>query len=92
MIITRNKFYSDSGYLGDSLRQNVNLSRVEEIGDDLVYRIADVADAGLDYAANSNPIVDKATSKVRKRISGFTKPIKKLITLKRKRNKNKGLE
>lgn len=90
MIITRSKCYSDPGPKKKSLWQRIKLGRrVEELGNDLVYKAADVADTGLNYVADSNPIVDKATSKLRKRVSGFTTPIKKLISLKRKNNKDK---
>ena len=88
MILTRKKHDSNPGQHEDSVLRNINLDRVEKLGDDLVYKLADVADTGLNYAADSNPVVEKATSKLRKRVSGFTTPIKKLITLKRKKNRD----
>ena len=89
MIIARKKHDSNPGQHEDSVLRNINLDRVEKLGDDLVYKLADVADTGLNYAADSNPVVEKATSKLRKRVSGFTTPIKKLITLKRKKDRDK---
>jgi len=89
MILTRKKKKDFPGYQKESTQQNIDLDRVGKLRDDLIYTIADVADTGLDYAADSNPIVEKATSKLRKRISGYTVPIKKLIALKRKKEKDK---
>ena len=87
MIITRKKHNSNPGQHENSVLRNIKLDRVEKLGDDLVYKLADVADTGLNYAADANPVVDKATSKLRKRVNGFTTPIKKLISLKRKKKK-----
>lgn len=84
MIILRDKNYSGyqplygAGYVDSAqIRQNV---------DDGVYRVADRLDKAVDYAENSHPVVNKASRRWRNRITGYTKPIKKMLTRKKKQN------
>ena len=71
MIIKRTKSYSDDP------RKKI---------DDGIYRVADRLDYYVDYADKSNPVVSKASKRWRDRISGYTKPIKKLISGKKEKS------
>jgi hypothetical protein len=82
MIILRDKNYS--GYqptFGVGYADSVQIKQGVNGG---VYRVADILDKTADYAENSHPIVNKASKKWRNRITGYTKPIKKMLTRKKK--------
>ena len=84
MIILRDKNYS--GYQPTFGVGYIDSVQIKQGVDDGVYQIADILDKTADYAENSHPIVNKASRKWRDRITGYTKPIKKMLTRKKKQN------
>ena len=63
-----------------------NSAQVRQNVDDGVVKVADHLDKVVEIAG-STPVIDKASSKWRKRITDYTRPIKSLIRGKKKNKK-----
>ena len=59
--------------------KNYSVEEAKTKFDDGLYKVADRLDKYADYADKSHPVVSKASKRWRDRISGYTKPIKRLI-------------
>lgn len=83
MIILRDKNYS--GYQPTFGVSYNGSSQIKQGVDDGIVRVADSLDSAVESIEGIHPVVDKASSKWRNRIKGYTKPIKKILGKKKKK-------
>lgn len=81
MIIVRQKKFS--GYQ-PTYGVSYTSAQVKEGVGNGVYAIADTLDKTADYVSEVNPVVGKASKRLRDRITGYTKPLKKLLKRRKK--------
>lgn len=80
MLVVRNKKFSGhQNIIGTSYTS----AQIRDGIDERTIKLIDGIDKVSDYAENSHPIVNKASRKWRNRITGYTKPIKKMLNRKR---------
>jgi hypothetical protein len=80
MLVVRNKKFSGhQNIIGTSYTS----AQIRDGIDERTIKLIDGIDKVSDYAENSHPIVNKASKKWRNRITGYTKPIKKMLDRKR---------
>lgn len=80
MLVVRNKKFSGhQNIIGTSYTS----AQIRDGIDERTIKLIDGIDKVSDYAENSHPIVNKASKKWRNRITGYTKPIKKMLNRKR---------
>ena len=81
MIVLRNKNYSGyqpipgTTYNSAQLRQSV---------DNGIVRVADNLEGAVKSIEGIHPVIDRASSRWRGRIKGYTRPIKKILSRKKK--------
>lgn len=85
MIVLRDKSYS--GYQPILGTGYIDSAQIKQGVDDGIYRMADHLDKAVDYADNVHPVVSKASRKWRNRITGYTRPLKKLLRPKKNEKK-----
>ena len=80
MLVVRNKKFSGhQNIIGTSYTS----AQIRDGIDERTIKLIDGIDKVSDYAENSHPIVNKASKKWRNRITGYTKPLKKMLNRKR---------
>lgn len=85
MIILRDKNYS--GYQSPSGTNYVDSVQLRQGIDDGIVRVADHLDTAVNSIEGIHPVVDKASSRWRGRIKGYTKPLKKMLGRQKKQIK-----
>ena len=76
MIVIRQKKFS--GYQ-PSYGVSYTSAQVRDGINDGAYALADTLERTADYVSEVNPVVGKASKRLRDRITGYTRPLKKLI-------------